>query len=81
MINTRNIPLSAWLLGIPGTLCLLSGAVLLAGDFHTLHPLLADAGAGIVLIVSGIALLGSAGFPLVLSRLAAGDEAPKNTDT
>lgn len=74
-MNTHNIPLSVWLLGIPGLICIVAGIVLLAGDFQRIHPLLGGAGAGLAAFVSGIALIGSAGFPLALSRLAARDEA------
>ncbi|NMG33848.1 hypothetical protein GRF61_05210 [Azoarcus sp. TTM-91] len=68
------IPLSAWLLGIPGLLCLLAGFALLVGDFSASHPILAEAGTALALIVSAVALLGSAAFPVVLARLAREDE-------
>lgn len=68
-----TIPLTAWLLGLPGLVCLVAGIVLLAFDFGTVHPLLEGAGAGLALLVSAVALLGSAAFPLVLRRLAARD--------
>lgn len=64
------LPLSAWLLGLPGLICLFGGLALLVGDFSELHPILAADGSAIVLIVSAIALLGSAAFPIVLRRLA-----------
>lgn len=69
----RALPLSAWLLGVPGLICLITGAVLLIGDFSDLHPLLAENGTAIALIVSAIALLGSAAFPVALRRLANAD--------
>ena len=47
---------------------------LLAGFGAELHPLLQESGAGLVLIVSGVALVGSAAFPLVLAELAAKDD-------
>lgn len=67
------IPLAAWLLGLPGIACLAAGAALLAGDFSAYHPILAEPGTGLALLVSALALLGSAAFPLVLARLARGD--------
>jgi hypothetical protein len=67
------IPLAAWLLGLPGVLCLVGGVVLLAADFGHLHPLLGGSAAGLALLVSAIALLGSAAFPVVLRRLAEQD--------
>ena len=63
----------AWLLGIPGLACLIAGLLLLAGYGEGLHPLLQESGAGLVLVVSGVALVGSAAFPLVLAELAAKD--------
>jgi len=68
-----TIPLSAWLLGLPGLACLIAGIVLLTFDFGALHPLLGGSGAGVALLVSAVALLGSAAFPLVIRRLAARD--------
>ena len=60
-------------MGIPGLACLAAGLLLLAGFGADLHPLLEESGAGLVLLVSGVALLGSAAFPLVLAELAAKD--------
>ena len=67
------IPLAAWLLGVPGCACLAGGALLLAEVLPVTHPLLTEPGSALALIVSGVALVGSAGFPLVLARLAARD--------
>ncbi len=72
------IPLAAWLLGLPGMVCLCAGLLLLAGDFASLHPLLAGSAAGLALLVSAIALLGSAAFPVVLRRLAERDRPAEN---
>ncbi|MBR0566507.1 hypothetical protein J5J83_10305 [Azoarcus sp. L1K30] len=69
----RVLPISAWLLGVPGLACLIAGLTLLLGDFSELHPLLAESGTAIALIVSAIALLGSAAFPVALRRLANAD--------
>ncbi len=77
MTNARpslRIPLAAWLLGLPGLLCLVGGAVVLAGDFGAIHPLLGEPGTGLALIVSAVALLGSAAFPIALARLADRDQ-------
>ena len=63
----KRLPAGAWLLGMPGLLCLV------AGFGAGLHPLLQESGAGLVMIVSGVALVGSAAFPLVLAELAAKD--------
>lgn len=73
MSGLRRLPAGAWLMGIPGLLCLLAGALLLLGFGADLHPMLQESGAGLVLIVSGVALVGSAAFPLVLAELAARD--------
>lgn len=70
----RRLPVGAWLLGVPGLLCLVAGGLLLVGLGADLHPLLQESGAGLVLLVSGVALVGSAAFPLVLAELAAKDE-------
>ena len=72
----RRLPAGAWLMGIPGLACLAAGLLLLAGFGTDLHPLLEESGAGLVLLVSGVALLGSAAFPLVLAELAARDGEP-----
>jgi hypothetical protein len=55
---------------ILGALSLLTGLVALAGIGANLHPLLADEGTGIAMIVTAIALFLTGGFPLVLRRLA-----------
>lgn len=72
----KRLPAGAWLMGIPGLACLAAGLLLLAGFGTDLHPLLEESGAGLVLLVSGVALLGSAAFPLVLAELAARDDEP-----
>lgn len=68
-----RLPLSAWLLAVPGLVCLAAGLTLMIGDFSTSHPVLAEAGTAIVLLVSALALLGSAAFPALLQRLASHD--------
>ncbi|MBL8451157.1 MAG: hypothetical protein JNK97_00275 [Zoogloea sp.] len=72
-MGLKRLPVGAWLLGIPGLLCLIAGGLLLVGLGADLHPLLQESGAGLVLLVSGVALVGSAAFPLVLAELAAKD--------
>ncbi|ANQ83736.1 hypothetical protein [Azoarcus olearius] len=69
----RRIPVAAWLLGVPGLAALGAGLALLLGDFSGLHPILAEPGTALALIVSALALLGSAAFPLVLAHLARQD--------
>jgi hypothetical protein len=51
-------------------LSLLIGIAALAGIGGSVHPLLADEGTGIAMIVTAIALLLTGAFPLVLRRLA-----------
>lgn len=53
-----------------GIICLVIGIVALTGIGGAVHPLLADEGTGIALIVTAIALILSGAFPLVLRRLA-----------
>ena len=73
-MGLKRLPAGAWLMGVPGLACLIAGALLLAGFGAELHPLLQESDAGLVLIVSGVALVGSAAFPLVLAELAAKDD-------
>lgn len=68
-----RLPLSAWLLGVPGLVCLAAALTLIIGDFSAAHPVLAEAGTAIVLAVSALALLGSAAFPALLQHLASRD--------
>ncbi|QID19695.1 hypothetical protein G3580_02600 [Nitrogeniibacter mangrovi] len=62
-------------MGLSGLTCLLFGLALLLGIGTGLHPLLGSSGAGLAIVVSGVALVGSAGFPLVIARLTAQEEA------
>ncbi|KAA3655636.1 MAG: hypothetical protein DWQ11_00175 [Proteobacteria bacterium] len=66
--------LLAWLMILAGAVCIVFGLALMAGVGGGWHPVLASDGAGIVLLVSGIALAGSGAFPLVFARLAADDD-------
>lgn len=53
-----------------GVVSLVIGIVALAGIGGDIHPLLADEGTGIAMIVTAIALFLTGAFPLVLRRLA-----------
>jgi hypothetical protein len=53
-----------------GAVSLIVGIGALAGIGGNLHPLLADEGTGIAMIVSAVAFFLTGGFPLVLRRLA-----------
>ncbi|TVO67909.1 hypothetical protein [Denitromonas ohlonensis] len=70
----KSPPVLASLMIVIGALCTIFGLALMAGLGADWHPLLATDGAGIVMLVSGIALAGSGAFPLVFARLAAGDD-------
>lgn len=53
-----------------GAISLVVGVIALTGIAGSLHPLLADDGTGIALIVSAIAFFLTGAFPLALRRLA-----------
>lgn len=53
-----------------GAISLVVGIVALAGIGGGVHPLLADEGTGIAMLVSAIAFFLTGAFPLVLRRLA-----------
>jgi hypothetical protein len=65
----RRYPFSFIALTSLGVLCLIPGAISLAGFGASLHPILDDPMAGLAFIVSAIALLGSGAFPLVIEKL------------
>ncbi|WP_235026910.1 hypothetical protein [Cognatazoarcus halotolerans] len=67
-------PWLAWSMALCGAAAALFGLALMFGAGRHWHPLLAEDGAGIVFLVSGIALVGSAAFPIVLRRLASAEE-------
>ena len=67
----RALPFTTLALALPGLACLLAAPWLWLAPPD--HPLLGDPSAPLALLVSAIALLGSAGFPLVLARLAQAD--------
>jgi hypothetical protein len=74
MSRRPSVPLSALALAALGLPCLAYGVALLFGAGHFGHPLLLEPGAGIAFAVTGVALVGSAGFPFVLRRLANAEE-------
>ena len=65
----RRYPFSFIALTTLGTLCAIPGALSLAGFGASIHPILEDPMAGLAFIVSAIALIGSAAFPLVIKKL------------
>lgn len=65
----RRYPASFVILTGLGILCAIPGAVSLLGFGGLLHPVLEDPMAGVAFIVSGVALLGSGAFPLVIEKL------------
>lgn len=71
----RHYPKSFIILSTLGTLCLIPGALSLAGLGGSLHPILDDPMAGLAFIVSAIALFGSAAFPLVIEKLKEKEDA------
>lgn len=66
-----RLPVSAVVLGILGVMTLAVGVLAMTSKLTHLHPLLNGDG-GLALLVSGIALILSGGFPLALSMLASG---------
>ncbi len=68
-MTPRRYPLSFLVLGALGILCALPGLLSVAGFGAAIHPVLADPMAGLAFLVSAVALLGSAAFPLVIARL------------
>jgi polyferredoxin len=66
----RHWPLTFIAFSVLGAVSLVVGIVALAGIGGALHPLLADEGTGIAMIVTAIALFLTGAFPLVLRRLA-----------
>lgn len=76
-----RIPLTAWILGLCGIVCMIAGLLVVASDLGSIHPILADSGTGIALIASAVALIGSAAFPIAFARLADRDQAVRNERT
>lgn len=65
----RRYPKSFVVLTALGVLCLIPGALSVAGFGGAIHPLLEDPMAGLAFIVSAVALFGSGAFPLVIEKL------------
>jgi fructose-specific phosphotransferase system IIC component len=74
-MKKRRWPYTFIVCAIIGTICLVVGIIILAGFGGSLHPLLADDGAGIFMIVSAVAFFLTGAFPLVLRRLAEREDA------
>lgn len=66
---TRRYPFSFIVLTTLGVLTGLPGLISVAGFGALLHPLLEDPMAGLALVVSAVALIGSGLFPFVIARL------------
>jgi TRAP-type uncharacterized transport system fused permease subunit len=69
-MKTHHWPFTFIVLTALGAISLVIGVVALTGIGGNLHPLLADEGTGIAMIVTAIALFLTGAFPLVLRRLA-----------
>jgi hypothetical protein len=65
-----RLPLSAVVLGLLGAAALAGGLLALLGQLKHFHPLLNRDG-GLSLVVSGVALVLSASFPLAIAFLSA----------
>lgn len=72
----RRYPLSFLILTALGLLTGLPGLISVAGFGAPLHPLLEDPMAGLALVVSAVALIGSGLFPLVIARLSRQEQDP-----
>ena len=75
----RLLPLSFIVLSGLGLLCLPPAVASLLGVGGQIHPILADSGAGIALLVTAISLVLSGLFPLALRRLAQREAADRKT--
>ena len=75
VVAPRHFPLSFIVMEILGVLSLLPAIACFVGIGADIHPLLADTGTGIALLVTAISLIISGIFPLVLRRLAEQDAA------
>lgn len=75
ILAMRRYPFSFLALTSLGVLCVIPGALSLAGFGGQLHPILNDPMAGLAFLVSAVALIGSGLFPLVIAKLKEGEEA------
>ena len=62
-------PASFVILSVLGVLIAIPGALSIAGFGGSVHPILEDPLAGLALIVSAVALIGSGLFPYFIARL------------
>ncbi|MEY2631955.1 MAG: hypothetical protein RIR00_609 [Pseudomonadota bacterium] len=65
----RRYPYSFLILTGLGVLTAIPGLLSVAGFGGVIHPILDDPVAGLALLVSAVALVGSGAFPLVIARL------------
>lgn len=65
----RRYPASFIVLTTLGVATCIPGLISVAGGGASLHPLLEDPMAGLALVVSAVALIGSGLFPFVIARL------------
>lgn len=70
----RRYPVSFVVLTALGVATAIPGFISLLGFGVWLHPILEDPMAGLAFVVSAVALLGSAAFPLVIEKLREADE-------
>lgn len=74
MAPMKKYPLSFLVMEALGLLCLIPALASLLGLGARLHPVLADSGAGLALLVTAVSLIISGFFPFVLRRLMNGDQ-------
>jgi len=72
----RRYPISFIVLTSLGVAVAVPGLISAAGFGASLHPVLEDPMAGLALLVSAAALIGSGLFPLVIARLMAKGAGP-----
>ncbi len=73
-MTRRRYPLSFIILTALGILTGLPGLMSMIGFGSLIHPLLEDPMAGLALVVSAVALIGSGLFPFVIARLTRSEE-------
>lgn len=69
----KSYPTSFIILCSLGLACAIPGVISLVGEGGQLHPMLEDASAGLALLVSAVALIGSGLFPFFIARLQAAE--------
>jgi len=70
----KHLPFSFIVMEALGLLCLIPTVASLAGVGASIHPILADSGAGIAMLVTAVSLIISGFFPFVLRRLMEKEE-------